>query len=226
MREVVIDTETTGLNYKTGDRIIEIGCVELINHTPTGNNLQFYCSTKKRIDEGAAKVHGLTNNFLKNYPSFKKQSNQFLKFIGDDILIIHNADFDIGFINNELKLIGANPINNKIVDTLLLARKKLNTRVANLDYLCRKFSIDLSARTTHGALLDCQLLAGVYIELLGGKQTALDFFEPIKNTPTTINKNPINTKNIIKITIREEEIKSHKEFVKNLKNTSWKKLDY
>ena len=180
MREVVIDTETTGLNYKTGDRIIEIGCVELINHIPTGNNLQFYCSTEKKIDEEAVKVHGLTNNFLKNYPSFKKQSNQFLKFIGDDTLIIHNADFDIGFINNELELIGANPINNKIVDTLLLARKKLNTRVANLDYLCRKFSIDLSARTTHGALLDCQLLAGVYIELLGGKQTALDFLNPLK----------------------------------------------
>ena len=226
MREVVIDTETTGLNYKTGDRIIEIGCVELINHIPTGNNLQFYCSTKKTIDKEAAKVHGLTNNFLHNYPSFKKQSNEFLKFIGGDILIIHNADFDIGFINNELKLIGANPINNKIVDTLLLARKKLNTRVANLDYLCRKFSIDISARTTHGALLDCQLLAEVYIELIGGKQTALDFFELGKNTITTINKNPINTKNIIKITISEEEIKSHKEFVKSLKNTLWKKLDY
>ena len=226
MREVVIDTETTGLNYKTGDRIIEVGCVELINHVPTGNNLQFYCSTKKIIDEEAVKIHGLTNNFLNNHPTFKEQSDNFLNFIGDDILIIHNANFDIGFINNELKLIGANPINNKVVDTLLLARKKLNTRIANLDFLCRKFSIDISARTTHGAILDCQLLAEVYIELIGGKQTTLKFIEHDNNTTITNNKNSINTKDITKITISEKEIKSHKDFVKNLKNPLWKKLNY
>ncbi len=226
MREVVLDTETTGLNYKAGDRIIEVGCVELINHVPTGNNLQFYCSTKKTINEEAIKVHGLTNDFLNTHPTFKDKSNSFLEFIADDILIIHNADFDIGFINNELKLIGINPINNKIVDTLLLARKKLNTRVANLDFLCRKFSIDASARTLHGALLDCQLLAEVYIELIGGKQTALEFFEPEKNIAKTTNINQTYTKNITKITITEKEKQSHKEFTKNLKNTLWKKLDY
>ena len=226
MREVIIDTETTGLNYKNGDRIIEVGCVELINHVPTGNNLQFYCSTKKIIDEEAVKIHGLTNNFLNNHPTFKEQSDNFLNFIGDDILIIHNADFDIGFINNELKLIGANPINNKVVDTLLLARKKLNTRVANLDFLCRKFSIDISTRTTHGAILDCQLLAEVYIELIGGKQTTLKFIEHDKNTTIANNKNSINTKNITKITISEKEIKSHKDFVKNLKSPLWQKLNY
>ena len=192
MREIVLDTETTGLNYKAGDRIIEIGCVELINHIPTGNVLQFYCSTKKKIDDEVTKIHGLTNNFL----------------------------------NNELKLIGANPINNKVVDTLLLARKKLNTRIANLDFLCRKFSIDISARTTHGAIPDCQLLAEVYIELIGGKQTTLEFFEIDKKTTTTTNKTTNNVKKITKIELSEKEIKSHKEFVKNLKNTLWKKINY
>ena len=226
MREIVLDTETTGLNYKAGDRIIEIGCVELINHIPTGNVLQFYCSTKKKIDEEVTKVHGLTNNFLNNYPTFKEQSNDFLKFIRNDILIIHNADFDIGFINNELKLIGDGPIDNKIIDTLLLARKKLNTRVANLDYLCRRFSIDISARTTHGALLDCQLLAEVYIELIGGKQTTLEFLEIDKKTTTTTNKTTNYVKKITKIELSEKEIKSHKEFVKNLKKTLWKKINY
>ena len=161
MREIVLDTETTGLDHKTGDRIIEMGCVELINHVSTGNNLQFYCSTDKKINKDALRISGLSDEFLNQFPSFEKQANKFLDFITNDMLIIHNAKFDIGFINNELQLMGANKINNKFIDTVDLARKKLKTRVVNLDYLCRRFSIDLSARTIHGALLDCQLLSEV-----------------------------------------------------------------
>ena len=116
MREIVLDTETTGLNFETGDSVIEVGCVELFNHTPSGNNLQFYCSTDKKIGEDAIRIHGLTNEFLNKHPTFKEQSKKFLDFIKNDTLIIHNADFDAGFINNELKLIGRKPIINRIID--------------------------------------------------------------------------------------------------------------
>ena len=226
MREIVLDTETTGLNHKAGDRVIEVGCVELINHVPTGNNLQFYCSTEKKINEEATKIHGLTNNFLNKYPTFKESSKKFLEFIKDDFLIIHNADFDKGFINNELKLIGLKPLKNKIVDTIMLSRKILNTRIANLDYLCRRFSIDLSKRKLHGAILDCQLLAAVYLELLGGKQTSLKLSK-LSSDPTMLTNQKTTTKNNnTKVLVTNEEEKSHKEFVKSIKNALWLKLDY
>ena len=226
MREIVLDTETTGLNYRGGDRVIEVGCVELINHIPTGKNLQFYCSTNRKIGEDAVKIHGLTNEFLNKHLTFKEHLNDFYNFIKNDNLIIHNAEFDAGFINNELKLIGAKPITNKIVDTMPLARKKLNTRITNLDYLCRRFSIDLSSRKLHGALLDCQLLAGVYLELLGGKQTSLNLSEFKKNNTSPTNKPSANNNNINKVKLTAEEIQSHKEFVKGIKNALWHKLDY
>ena len=211
MREIVLDTETTGLNYVGGDRIIEVGCVELINHIPTGKNLQFYCSTDRKISEDAIKIHGLTNEFLNKYSAFKEHLNNFFNFIKNDNLIIHNAEFDMGFINNELKLIGAKPITNKIIDTMLLARKKLNTRITNLDYLCRRFSIDLSSRKLHGALLDCHLLAEVYLELLGGKQTSLNLLEFKKNNASPTNKPSTNNNKINKVKLTKEEIQSHKE---------------
>ena len=226
MREIVLDTETTGLNYMEGDRIIEVGCIELINHVPTGKNLQFYCSTDRKIGEDAVKIHGLTNEFLSKHSALKVHLKVFFDFIKNDTLIIHNAEFDVGFINNELKLIGAKPITNRIIDTMLLARKKLNTRITNLDHLCRRFSIDLSSRKLHGALLDCHLLARVYLELLGGKQTSLNLSEFKKNTTSPRNKPPSNDKNINKVTITEEEIQSHKDLVKGIKNALWHKLDY
>jgi DNA polymerase-3 subunit epsilon len=173
MREIVLDTETTGLNFRSGDRVIEVGCVELFNHVATGKTLQFYCSVDKRIHEGATKVHGLTNEFLTKFPNFEDQADIFLDFIKEDTLIIHNADFDSGFINNELRIIGKPELTNKIIDTVSMARKKLNTRIANLDYLCRRFSVDLSERDLHGALLDSRLLAEVYLELKGGKQITM-----------------------------------------------------
>ena len=180
MREVIIDTETTGLSYKTGDRIIEVGCVELINHIATNKSLHFYCKVDKEISESAQKITGITNVFLKDKKSFSDNCERFLEFIDNDPLIIHNADFDIGFINNELALVGKKPLTNPVVDTVALARSVLNTRVANLDYLCRRLKIDLSERNLHGALLDSRLLAEVYLELKGGKQFSMNLSK--KNT--------------------------------------------
>ena len=226
MREIVLDTETTGLDYKAGDRIIEIGCVELINYVPTGSYLQFYCKTNKEIGRGASRVHGITNDFLNAHATFKDQVKNFLDFIKDDVLIIHNAEFDIGFINNELKLIGISTIKNKIIDTVVLAREKLNSRIANLDYLCRRFSIDLTSRKTHGALLDCQLLAEVYLELKGGKQTKLELTGFENNKIDVENKRVPQIRNIKEVSISHNEIESHKKLVKGLKKGIWEKMDY
>ena len=198
MREIVIDTETTGLSHKTGDRVIEVGCVELINHVSTNNSLQFYCKVDKEISTSAQKITGITNSFLSDKNSFADHCDKFLGFIKNDPLIIHNADFDVGFINNELSLIGRSALTNPIVDTVSLARSVLNTRVANLDYLCRRFKVDLSERSLHGALLDSQLLAEVYLELRGGKQFSMNLSKT--NTAETKNhtKKETNNKNIIK----------------------------
>ena len=226
MREIVLDTETTGLNYKAGDRIIEVGCVELINHVSTTNNLQFYCSTNKIIDESAIKIHGLTNAFLNEYPPFKEYVKKFLAFIGNDPLIIHNAEFDLGFINNELMLLGIEPLKNKIIDTVSFARKKLNTRIANLDYLCRRFQIDLSERDLHGALLDSQLLAEVYLELMGGKQISmnLNITKENKNLPS---KNNIKKTYLFsRVELNDKDTLLHKSLVKGIKDSLWKKFDY
>ena len=226
MREIVLDTETTGLNYKAGDRIIEVGCVELINHVSTTNNLQFYCSTNKIIDESATKIHGLTNAFLNEYPPFKEYVKKFLAFIGNDPLIIHNAEFDLGFINNELMLLGIEPLKNKIIDTVSFARKKLNTRIANLDYLCRRFQIDLSERDLHGALLDSQLLAEVYLELMGGKQISmnLNITKENKNLPS---KNNIKKTYLFsRVVLNDKDTLLHKSLVRGIKDSLWKKFDY
>ena len=226
MREIVLDTETTGLNYKAGDRIIEVGCVELINHVSTTNNLQFYCSTNKIIDESATKIHGLTNAFLNEYPPFKEHVKKLLAFIGNDPLIIHNAEFDLGFINNELMLLGIEPLKNKIIDTVSFARKKLNTRIANLDYLCRRFQIDLSERDLHGALLDSQLLAEVYLELMGGKQISmnLNITKENKNLPS---KNNIKKTYLFSgVVLNDKDTLLHKSLVKGIKDSLWKKFDY
>mgnify|MGYP006208581935 CR=1 FL=1 len=226
MREIVIDTETTGLNYKDGDRVIEVGCVELINHVSTGNKLQFYCSTVKKIHESAIKIHGITNAFLEKHPSFENQHNIFLDFIKEDTLVIHNAEFDLGFLNNELRLLKKSPLKNTIIDTVQLARKTLNTRIANLDYLCRRFSIDLSSRKMHGALLDCHLLAAVYLELIGGQQTKFELNNANINESALDKKVNHKTIPINKINISENEIIAHKNFVKDLKNALWHKIDY
>ena len=225
MREIVIDTETTGLNYRTDDRIIEVGCVELNNYVPTGKTLQFYCKPDKEISKGAKSIVGISDDFLQNKKTFKENHKIFLEFIKDDTLIIHNADFDLGFLNKELSLIGLPPLQNSIIDTVPLAREVLNTRIANLDYLCRRFNIDLSDRSFHGALLDSQLLASVYLELRGGKQFSikLDSDQPKNKKNQTFNKNIIKTK---EIELNKDELSAHKNMLKKLKNPIWNKFNY
>jgi len=225
MREVVIDTETTGLSYKSGDRVIEVGCVELINHITTNRSLQFYCRVDKEISESAQKITGITNKFLNDKKKFSDHCNQFLQFIDKDPLIIHNADFDVGFINNELSLLGRPNLSNRVIDTVSLARSVLNTRVANLDYLCRRFKVDLSERDLHGALLDSRLLAEVYLELKGGKQFSMNLSKSNK-TKIEQEKTKEDNKNIIKFNPSEQDIILHKKMVSEIKQPVWKKYNY
>ena len=227
MRESVIDTETTGLSYKTGDRIIEVGCVELINHVATNNSLQFYCKVDKEISEGAQRITGITNKFLSDKKYFNDHCDELLRFIDKDTLIIHNADFDVGFINNELSLLGRPKISNPIVDTVSLARKVLNTRVANLDYLCRRFKVDLSERDLHGALLDSRLLAEVYLELRGGKQFSMNLAKNNQENNKTDNNNKTsNPKNTTRFVPLKEDVELHRMMVNEIKQPLWKKYNY
>jgi len=226
MREVVIDTETTGLSYKTGDRVIEVGCVELINHVATNNFLQFYCRVDKEISESAQRITGITNKFLRDKKNFSDHCEEFLTFINDDPLIIHNADFDIGFINNELSLLGKPDLSNPVIDTVSLARSVLNTRVANLDYLCRRFKVDLSERDLHGALLDSKLLAEVYLELKGGKQFSMNLSKKNEEKNNQEKSKFINQKEIIKFKPSEQDTLLHKEMIKEIKQSIWKKYNY
>lgn len=174
MREVVLDTETTGLDPDAGHRIIEIGCVELENHVPTNNNLQLYLNPQRDIPEESFKVHGLSLDFLSDKPLFGDVAERFQEFISDAKLVIHNAEFDLKFLNAELIRCGHAPIpKEQAIDTVQIARRRFPGAQASLDALCRRFEIDLSERSLHGALLDCQLLAAVYLELMGGRQPGL-----------------------------------------------------
>ncbi|NNE78788.1 MAG: DNA polymerase III subunit epsilon [Silicimonas sp.] len=174
MREIVLDTETTGLDPETGDRIVEIGAVELFGHMPTGRTYHQYVNPERDVPEGAVQVHGLTFDFLRDKPVFKDVAEAFLDFIGDAKLVIHNAAFDMKFINAELRWqkIQTLPF-DRAIDTLEIARKKFPGSPASLDALCRRYGIDNSARTLHGALLDSEILAEVYLELIGGRQPDL-----------------------------------------------------
>ncbi|MBX3489745.1 DNA polymerase III subunit epsilon [Parvibaculum sp.] len=174
MREIVLDTETTGLSPQDGHRLVEIGCLELFNHVATGKFFHAYLDPERDMPEGALKIHGLTTDFLRGQPKFADKADEFLEFIGEDQLVIHNASFDMGFINAELKRIGraALPM-ARAIDTLDIARRKFPGAQNNLDALCRRFDIDNSAREKHGALLDSELLAEVYLELMGGRQPGL-----------------------------------------------------
>ena len=226
MREVVIDTETTGLSYKTGDRVIEVGCVELINHVATNKFLQFYCKVDKEISDGAQRITGITNKFLSDKKNFNNHCDKFLKFINNDPLIIHNADFDVGFINNELSLLGRSNLSNPIIDTVSLARNVLNTRVANLDYLCRRFKVDLSGRDLHGALLDSRLLAEVYLELRGGKQFSMNLSKNNNEKNKQAKIKTTSQKTIISFIASEEDTALHKKMISEIKQPIWKKYSY
>lgn len=174
MREIVLDTETTGLSPKSGDRLVEIGAVELINHIPSGSHYHVYINPMRDVPDEAYRVHGLSTEFLKDKPLFAAVVDEFLAFIGEDTLVIHNADFDMGFINWELALLQRPPIgNHRVVDSLALARRKHPGGSNTLDALCSRYAIDNSRREKHGALLDSELLAEVYLELIGGRQSML-----------------------------------------------------
>lgn len=175
MREIVLDTETTGLDPAAGHRIVEIGCLELLNHVPTGRHFREYLNPEREMPAEAFAIHGLSDAFLADKPLFADIAEPFLEFIGDAKLVIHNAEFDIGFINAELKRLDKPPLaRERAIDTVKLARKRFPGAQASLDALCRRFEVDTSQRTLHGALLDCELLAAVYLELRGGRQPGFD----------------------------------------------------
>jgi DNA polymerase-3 subunit epsilon len=174
MREIVLDTETTGFEPEAGDRIVEIGAVELVNHVPTGRTYHQYINPERAMPQGAFEVHGLGDDFLKDFPVFAQIGRAFLDFVGDDKLVIHNAAFDMKFLNAELGWMGLPPLPmDRAVDTLAIARGKFPGAPASLDALCRRFGVDNSAREKHGALLDSEILAEVYLELIGGRQASL-----------------------------------------------------
>ena len=175
MREIVIDTETTGLDPLGGDRIVEVACIELIHHVASGRSFQRYVNPERHMPADALAVHGLTAEFLAGHPVFAAIADELLEFIGGDRLVIHNAEFDLAFLNAELARLGRPPLACPFVDTLAVARRRFPGAPASLDALCRRFAIDLAARDKHGAEVDCGLLAAVYIELLGGKQRGFDF---------------------------------------------------
>ena len=172
-RLIVLDTETTGLSPENGDRVIEIGCVELLNRRPTGANKHFYLNPERPNHEDAVAIHGLTDEFLADKPKFAEKADEFLEFILDATLVIHNAPFDMGFLNYELEKIGRPSLRNEVIDTVMVARNRHPGARVSLDALCKHYGIDTSKRVLHGALLDSEILADVYLELIGGKQVSL-----------------------------------------------------
>jgi DNA polymerase III subunit epsilon len=178
MREIVLDTETTGLDPRGGHRIVEIACVELVHHIPTGRSFHRYVNPERDVPQDALAVHGLTAEFLARQPPFAEVLDELLGFIGADPLVIHNAEFDLAFLNAELARLQREPITSGFVDTLAMARRRFPGSPSSLDALCRRFAIDLSGRVEHGAEIDCSLLSAVYLELLGGRQPGLDFALP------------------------------------------------
>ncbi len=218
MKEVVLDTETTGLDVKDGHRIVEIGCIEIENLIPTPNKFHCYLNPERKVSEKALEVHGYTDNFLLDKKKFNEIADDFLKFIEEKKLIIHNAEFDLSHINNELNLIGKKPIlKDNVIDTLELARNKYPGSSISLDALCKRFRIDNSRRTKHTALIDCELLTKVYINLIDQKEPRLNFNskENIKNNENFKQEKEYSNKIILP---SEEEIQLHKKFIKeNLK---------
>ena len=215
MKEVILDTETTGLFVKDGHRIVEIGCIELEDLIPTKNKFHCYLNPERKVSEKAFEVHGYSDEFLSTQKKFSDVVDEFLKFIENKRLVIHNAEFDLSHLNNELALLGKKKLNNEnVIDTLSLARDKFPGSPISLDALCRRYQVDNSKRTQHTALIDCDLLAKVYINLLGQKEPTLNFKNEESEKMTSNTKN-INQyyKKIIKPS--EEELKLHKEYLKN-----------
>ncbi len=231
MREIALDTETTGLDPAAGHRIVEIGCVEMVDYMRTGRVFHCYLNPERDIPAEAERIHGLSAAFLKDKPLFSKISDDFLNFIHDAPLVIHNAGFDMKFINFEIGRVGHKPIPmTRTIDTVALARQKFPGQGASLDALCRRFNIDLSLRTHHGALLDAELLADVYLELRGGRQKAMLLDEEKPQSSEDEHENASITNEKINVKLRhysasEEEIETHKNFVlKQLKKPLWEQF--
>jgi len=212
MKEVVLDTETTGISVKEGHRVVEIGCIELENLIPTKNKFHCYLNPKRKVSEKAFEIHGYSDDFLSKQIEFNEIVDEFINFINGKRLIIHNAEFDLGHLNNELLLLGKNKIKNEIVDTLVLARDKFPGSSINLDALCKRFRIDNSRRIQHSALVDCELLAKVYINLIDQKEPSLNFRDENFESVNVSNKNVPYFQKIIKPS--ETEKKNHDQYLK------------
>ena len=213
MKEVVLDTETTGISVKEGHRIVEIGCIELDNLIPTKNKFHCYLNPERKVSEKAFEVHGYSDEFLASQKKFIDILDQFLEFIKDKRLIIHNAEFDLGHLNNELSLLGKKKLDNEIIDTLILARDKFPGSPSSLDALCKRYRVDNSKRINHTALIDCDLLAKVYINLIDQKEPSLNFENLDKDIKLQNDLNVSYFKKVIKPTL--EELKQHKDYLKN-----------
>ena len=231
MREICLDTETTGLDPKDGHKIIEIACFELINKVKTGKVFHSFVNPRRDVPHEAFRIHGISTEFLKDKPTFDLVADKFLDFIGDDVLVIHNASFDIKFLNFELNILRKKPLEmSRVIDSLMLARKKFPGGQNSLDALCKRFNLDLSKREKHGALIDTELLCNVYIELMGGAQEGFGFDNIKKNEATKNNQIvelvvPKNNKKIIadrNFVVSDAELKEHQDFIKNnFKTTFW-----
>ena len=215
MKEVILDTETTGISVKDGHRIVEIGCIELENLIPTKNKFHYYLNPERKVSEKALEVHGYTDEFLSKQIKFNEIADEFLEFIKDKKLVIHNAEFDLSHLNNELSLLGKEKLDSEnVVDTLALARDKFPGSPISLDALCKRYRVDNSKRTQHTALIDCDLLAKVYINLLDQKEPTLNFKNE-DNEKIIINSNDTNQYYRKVVKPSEEELKLHKEYLKN-----------
>jgi DNA polymerase III subunit epsilon len=212
MKEVILDTETTGLSVKDGHRIVEIGCVELENLIPTKNKFHCYLNPERKVSEKALETHGYTDEFLSKKIKFKEIADEFLNFINGKRLIIHNAEFDLSHLNNELKIIGKETLKNDVVDTLTLARDKFPGSPSSLDALCKRYRIDNSKRTQHTALIDCDLLTKVYINLIDQKEPTLNFYNEINDNKQKNDKNILYFKKVIKPS--DEEKSKHDQYLK------------
>lgn len=227
MREIILDTETTGLDPSSGHRIIEIGCVEIFKKIKTGKIFHFYLNPERDVPLDAFKIHGISTEFLKDKPKFKDIYKDFLNFIEDSTLVIHNAPFDMKFINYELSIVNSEKLKHQIVDTLLLARRKYPGSPASLDSLCKRFEISLANRTKHGALLDSELLYEVYINLLGIAQSELTFTsEPKSVEAEKIIVEAIKTIEKRNFDLTDQEKALHKKMLEKIPNNLWSKLDF
>ena len=213
MKEIILDTETTGLSIKEGHRIVEIGCIELENFIPTNNNFHCYLNPERKVSEKALETHGYTDEFLSDKKKFKEIADDFLLYIKGKKLIIHNAEFDLSHLNNELKIAGKGLINNEIIDTVVLARDKFPGSSNSLDALCKRYRIDNSKREKHTALIDCDLLSKVYINLIDQKEPKLNLSNERNESNLKVDTNVLYYKSVVKIT--DEEKKEHKEYLNN-----------